>query len=97
MGKTVIISKMDHKALSLSTALTEDGQKLKVILLSDAVFLLENNQSLILQSGKSEKIEFYALKEDIVKRKVNHSLLHTVDYNKLIDILMEPGNSIINL
>ena len=98
MGKIVIISKIDHDVITFSKTLAAEGQQLKIILLSDALFLLENEQiQEELKSELSAKIQFYALDEDIEKRNVKHDIIQIIDYHKLIDILMEPGNSIINL
>ena len=98
MGKIVLISKLDNDAINFSKTLAEDGQKLKIILLSDALFLLEGNQLLgELKSGISENMQFYALDEDMETRNVTNDLIQVIDYSKLVDILMEADNSIINL
>ena len=98
MGKIVIISKIDHDAITFSKTLAEEGQQLKIILLSDALFLLENEQlQEELKSELSAKIQFFALDEDIEKRNVKHDIIQIIDYHQLIDILMEPCNRIINL
>ena len=98
MGKIVLISKLDNDAINFSKTLAEDGQKLKIILLSDALFLLEGNQLLgESKSGISENMQFYALDEDMETRNVTNDLIQVIDYSKLVDILMEPDNRIINL
>ena len=98
MGKIVLISKLDKDAINFTKTLAEDGQKLKIILLSDALFLLEGDQLLgESTSGISENMQFYALDEDVETRNVTHDLIRVTDYSKLVDILMEPDNSIINL
>ena len=98
MGKIVLISKLDNDAINFSKTLAEDGQKLKIILLSDALFLLEGNQLLgELKSGISKNMQFYALDEDMETRNVTNDLIQVIDYSKLVDILMEPDNRIINL
>lgn len=98
MGKIIMISKLDPDSLKFSKTLLEENQVFSIILLSDAVFLLNYEQFIDeLQSGFPKKMQFYALEEDIEIRNVNHSLVNIIGYDKLIDILMAPNNSIINL
>ena len=98
LGKIVVISKLDKDAINFTKTLAENGQKLKIILLSDALFLLEGDQLLgESKSEISENMRFYALDEDMETRNVTHDLIQVIDYSKLVDILMEPDNSIINL
>jgi len=98
MSKIIIVSKLEKDSITLSKILTEDISSAKIILLSDAVFLLKNKEFINeLNSGLSRQKLFYALKEDIKKRNINSSLINIIDYDNLIDILMEPNSSIINL
>ncbi|MHA1973510.1 MAG: DsrH/TusB family sulfur metabolism protein [Candidatus Hodarchaeales archaeon] len=98
MSKIIIVSKLEKDSITLSKILTEDISSAKIILLSDAVFLLKNKEFINeLNSGLSRQKLFYALEEDIKKRNINSSLINIIDYDNLIDILMEPNSSIINL
>jgi len=98
MSKIIIVSKLEKDSITLSKILTEDISSAKIILLSDAVFLLKNKEFINeLNSGLSRQNLFYALEEDIKKRNINSSLINIIDYDNLIDILMEPNSSIINL
>ena len=98
MSKIIIVSKLEKDSITLSNILTEDISSAKIILLSDAVFLLKNKEFINeLNSGLSRQKLFYALEEDIKKRNINSSLISIIDYDNLIDILMEPNSSIINL
>ena len=98
MSKIIIVSKLEKDSITLSKILTEDISSAKIILLSDAVFLLKNKEFINeLNSGLSREKLFYALEEDIKKRNINSSLINIIDYDNLIDILMEPNSSIINL
>jgi len=98
MGKIIIISKLENDSITLSKILSENSSSTKIILLSDAVFMLKNKEFIKeLNSGFSRQQLFYALEEDIKKRNINSSFINIIDYENLIDILMEPNSSIINL
>ena len=93
MGKIIIVSKLEKDSITLSKILSEDSSSTKIILLSDAVFILKNKEFINeLNSGLFRQKLFYALEEDIKKRNINSSLINIIDYDNLIDILMEPNS-----
>jgi sulfur relay protein TusB/DsrH len=98
LGKIILITKLDKNAITLTRDIVESGDNNKIILLSDSIFVLEERKLLdMITSMTSDKTILYALKEDIEKRSIKNDVLNMIDYEELVDILMEPRNSIINL
>jgi len=99
MSKIVIVSRINPKSLNLISKISLKIQFLKVIFLSDAIFmLLDKRNEEILEKVKGNGSSYYILKNDAEKRGID-TIKHTdfIDYKELIDILFEPDFNIINL
>ena len=101
MRSVIIISRIDHDALSVVTQLAERGCIPEVILLSEAVYMLTSHGKYINEIKNSIKLgaTFYALSEDIIKRGIERLLydIKKINYNNFVDILLEKSKQIINL
>ena len=98
MGKIILITKLDKNVITLTRDIVNISDDNKIILLSDSIFVLEERKLFdMITSMKSDTTQLYALKEDVEKRSIKNDVLNMIDYEELVDILIEPRNSIINL
>ena len=85
-----MISEINHDSLETAIDLT-DKSDAKIVLLSDAVYMLND-------TGMNLDQKFYALKEDLDKRfDVVPSSVTLIEYGDLIDMIMMNGSIVINL
>lgn len=97
MSKLIIISKTCSKDLPLIQELLKRDKDNVLVLLSDAVFLLNDNKLIedfqeLFSSGR-----IFALNEDIHKRDpININLVIAISYEELVDLLLKEETSIVN-
>ena len=98
MSKLIIISKTCSKDLPLIQELLKRDKENGLVLLSDAVFLLNDNKLIedfqeLFSSGR-----IFALNVDIHKRDpININLVNAINYEELVDLLLKEKTSIVNL
>jgi len=99
MGRIIIITKLKPGALQTAVEIGEKGDDNGIILLSDAAFMLINEKfSMKLREANTKGVNIYALRNDIEKRGIKiQPFVEVVDYDSLVDILLEPGTNTINL
>jgi len=97
--RNIVISKIKPKALRTALDLAEKGEENRIILLSDAGFMLLNAELAgTLKKASSNGVRIYALRNDIKKRGIEEQpYLKVVDYNSLVDKLLEPDTKTVNL
>jgi sulfur relay protein TusB/DsrH len=97
----IIVSRLNTEALSLLSELAKKGCTPEVILLSEAVYMLTRRGEFsdkirkAIESGST----FFALSEDISKRGIKKLLKNVVliDYDDLVELLLEKSKRTINL
>ena len=99
MKRIIIITKLNPRALQTAVEIGEKGGDNGIILLSDAAFMLINEEtSMKLREANTKGINIYALRNDMEKRGIKvQPFVEIVDYDSLVDILLEPGTNTINL
>lgn len=89
--KLVILTEINNQALKLAIALVEKDTNVRIMLLSDAVYLINNLDK------KSENV-IYVLAEDLVKRIDSCPAgITSLTYQEFIDLIMDETVTIINL
>jgi len=90
--KIVVLTRIDHDSLDTAVDLSKQKGGVKIVLLSDAVYLLNgyvNNQP---------DLKFYALREDLDKRMDGHpDWVIPLEYGDFIDMIMADGSAVVNL
>jgi len=99
MRRIIIITKLKPGALQTAVEIGEKSGDNGIILLSDAVFMLINEEiSMKLREINTKGVNIYTLKNDVEKRGIKvQPFVEIVDYNSLVDILLEPDTNTINL
>lgn len=99
MKRIIIITKLKPRALQTAVEIGEKGGDNGIILLSDAAFMLINEEtSMKLREANTKGINIYSLRNDMEKRGIKvQPFVEIVDYDSLVDILLEPGTNTINL
>ena len=99
MKRIIIITKLEPRALQTAVEIGEKGGDNGIILLSDAAFMLINEEtSMKLREANTKGVNIYALKNDMEKRGIKvQPFFEIIDYDSLVDILLEPGTNTINL
>ena len=99
MKRIIIITKLNPRALQTAVEIGEKGGDNGIILLSDAAFMLINEEtSMKLREANTKGINIYSLRNDMEKRGIKvQPFVEIVDYDSLVDILLEPGTNTINL
>jgi len=102
MGSPVIVvSKLKSESLSLVKKIAEKGLTPDIVLLSEAVYMLVDKKQYL--SGVKKAIEcgarFFALSQDASKRGIEKMIndVEIIDYEGLVDLLLEKSRSVINL
>jgi len=89
--KIVIITNIDNHALEMAMSLFKKETDIRIVLLSDAVYLINN-----MEENHSNII--YALEEDLDKRINKYpAWINPLNYGDFIDFIMAEGVNIINL
>jgi len=99
VGGCVVISTLKPSKLELAVDLSERIEGLKIILLSDAIYMLDDKKlNYIVKRAATTGTSIYALSNDVEKRglKINHKI-SIIDYEELVDILLMPDGITINL
>jgi len=99
MKRIIIITKLEPRALQTAVEIGEKGGDNGIILLSDAAFMLINEEtSMKLREANTKGVNIYALKNDMEKRGIKvQPFFEIIDYDSLVDILLEPDTKTINL
>jgi sulfur relay protein TusB/DsrH len=98
VGNCVIVSNLKSSSLDLTAELAEKKKDLKVILLSDAVFMLKNpNLNKIIRKTRDAGASIYVLSNDIKKRGIEMTQgINVVNYDELVDLLLTSCDGTIN-
>lgn len=90
--KIVVLTRIDHDSLGMAVDLSKQIGDVKIVLLSDAIYMLNgyvNNQP---------DLKFYALMEDLEKRMGGHpDWVIPIEYGDFIGMIMADGSAIVNL
>lgn len=99
MRRIMIITKLNPSALQTALEIGEKGGDNGIILLSDAAFMLINEEiSMKLREANTKGVNIYALRNDMEKRGIKvQPFVEVVDYGTLVDILLETDTKTINL
>ena len=99
MRKCVILSDLKTSTFPIIIALAEKEDGLNVILLSDAVFLLDNStKNDFFDELEKHGVNIYVTTEDMEKRKCKPKTnLQIVSYESLVDMLLSEHTSSLNL
>jgi len=99
MRRIIIITKLKPSALQTAVEIGEKGGDNGIILLSDAAFMLINGEfSMKLREANTKGVNIYALRNDVEKRGIKvQPFVEVVDYDSLVDILLETDMKTINL
>ena len=99
MSKLIILSKNCTQDLPLIQGLVEKNKDNILVLLSDAVFLLNNDKTIdFFNTIVSSETKILALEEDIAKRNPKNKYFVTAtSYVELINYLFNKERSIVNL
>lgn len=99
MRRIIIITKLKPNAIQTAVEIGEKSGDNGIILLSDAAFMLINGEfSMTLREANTNGVNIYALRNDVEKRGIKvQPFVEVVDYDSLVDILLEPGTNTINL
>ena len=97
--RIIIITKLKPSALQTALEIGEKGGDNGIILLSDAAFMLINEEiSMKLREANTKGVNIYALRNDVEKRGIKiQPFVEVFDYGILVDILLDPGTNTINL
>jgi sulfur relay protein TusB/DsrH len=98
MKKCIILSDPETSMLPLIKSLAEKEEEMNLVLLSDAVFLLDDlsNDDFFDELEKCE-VNLYITKEDFEKRNCqSKSNLQIVSYESLVEILLSDQTSVFN-
>ena len=98
MKKCIILSDLETSTLPLIKSLAEKEKELNLVLLSDAVFLLDNssNDDFFDELEKYE-VNLYITKEDFEKRNCqSKGNLQIVSYESLVEIMLSEQTSVLN-
>ena len=99
MGVRVIISNLKPSKLELAVDLSERMKDLKIVLLSDAIYMLcDQRMDYTFKRAAAAGASIYALSNDIEKRglKISHRI-SIIDYEELVEVLLMPDGCTINL
>lgn len=99
MRRIMIITKLKPSALQTAVEIGEKGGDNGVLLLSDAAFMLINEEiSMKLREANTKGVNIYALRNDVEKRGIKvQPFVEVIDYGILVDILLETNMKTINL
>ena len=101
INPTIIISKLSLESFSLMKQIAENNPLSKVVFISDAVYMLtiQGIYSDEFKKLKNMGVIFYAISIDVLKRGIKDTIEGVVfiDYNNLVDLLLNESKSIINL
>jgi sulfur relay protein TusB/DsrH len=98
MSKLIIISKTSPEDLPLIQELFKRNKDNVLVLLSDAVFLLNDNKLIENFQELFSSSRIFALNEDIQKRDpINKNLVISISYEELVNLLLKEDTSIVNL
>ena len=94
----IIISDYDVSKLGIASELVKKTEDKRVLLLSDALYLLSSETSEIVNKMMSIGVTFIALEADVKKRGVEtKKSLIVASYEGLVDQMLERKTEIINL
>ena len=95
-----ILSGYNPSKFEIASQIAEKSQKQKVVLLSDALYLVSDNKNhetinKMLRLG----VSFYALESDMAKRglSIASKKVTPVTYDQLVELLLDNEGSIVNL
>lgn len=98
MNTYVILSDLDDSTPSIIRSLADQKKDFNLILLSDSIFLLNDLPDTFFKHLKNRGINIYAIREDVKKRNPqNENILDLIDYETLVDLLLEGQVKVINL
>ena len=99
MKRIIIITKLEPRALQTAVEIGEKGGDNGIILLSDAAFMLINEEtSMKLREANTKGVNIYALRNDVKKRGIQvQPFFEVIDYDFLVDTLLEADMKTINL
>lgn len=91
MKKCIILSNPETSTLHLIKSLAEKEKELNLVLLSDAVFLLDDSsQDDFFDELEKKDVNLYITKEDIEKRKCqSKGNLQIISYESLVELLFD--------
>jgi len=98
MKNCIILSDPETSILPLITSLVEREEELNLVLLSDAVFLLDDSSNDdFFDELEKNRVNLYITKEDFEKRNCqSKGNLQIVSYESLVELMLSEQTIVIN-